>query len=161
MAPRLLVFAARGLQMSRLRRQGGFSVAEMVIVIALSSVTAASVVPVASTILNHHRLQTASREVAFEIARARMQAIGQNSFVRIVLEGNTRYARERSTDGATWVRDGSFRQLPRGVTLAAGDTGTPRFDRQGIGASSTVLTVSGSAGTKVLFTSILGRVKTQ
>lgn len=128
---------------------------------ALSSIAAASVVPVASTILTHHRLGAATREVAFEIARARMQAIGQNAFVRIVMQGQDRYGRERSLDGVTWQPDGEMRQLPKGVTLTPGSSGLPRFDRQGIGTSSTTLTVRNAAGQRTLFTSILGRVKTQ
>ncbi len=143
------------------KSQGGFSAAEIVIVMALSSIAAVSVVPVASTILNHHRLSTATRELAFEIARARMQAIGQNAHVRLVAIGSNSYMRERSTDGGTtWVADGALRELPSGIAIATGDTGMPRFDRQGIGTASSVIMVSGPAGVKTLTTNILGRVQT-
>ena len=144
--------------MKAIPRQAGYSVAELVTAIALSTALAGSVAPVASSILNQYRLANATRQLGFEVARARMEAIGQNVYVRITLVGTTQYKRERSTDsGATWSDDGVAVALPTGFTVAAGTTGTPRFDRQGLAQAATTLTVNGPRGQQTLSVNILGR----
>ena len=145
--------------MQRLSTSSGFSVAELVAVIGLCSVLSAALVPVASTIVGHHRLQAATRQLGFEIARARMQAVGQNAFVRIRLVDGGEYVRERSSDGVTFVADGLPIALPSGQAVSVGETGMPTFNRQGLAASSTTLVVSGPAGRRTLSVSVLGRVK--
>jgi Tfp pilus assembly protein FimT len=146
--------------MKRTRHDAGFSLGELLLVIGISALLAGVAVPVASVVLNHHRLATVTDRLAFEVARARMQAVGQNAFVRVELLGKDRYARQRSTDGVTYVQDGGTVVLPDGFSIAAGQTGVPRFDRQGVAPASTSLTVSGPTGTRVMSISVLGRVTT-
>lgn len=144
--------------MPRLHTASGFTVAELVTVIGLCSVLSAALVPVASTIVGHHRLQAATRQLSFEIARARMQAVGQNAFVRIRLVDGGEYVRERSSDGVTFVADGLPIALPSGQTVSTGESGMPTFNRQGLAASSSTLVVSGPAGQRTLSVNVLGRV---
>ena len=141
-----------------LRAQLGVTVGELIAVVGLCSLLSAAMVPVASVIVSHHRLQAASRQLSFEVARARMQAVGQNVFVRIRLVGTDQYVRERSADGTTFVGDGPPVSLPAGQQVTAGETGTPVFNRQGLAATSTTLFVSGPAGHKTLSINVLGRV---
>jgi hypothetical protein len=141
-----------------LRTQRGVTLGELIAVVALCSIVSAALVPAAAIVIGHHRLQAATRQLSFDIARARMQAVGQNVFVRIRLVSPTQYVRERSADGATFVADGPAIPLPDGQQVAAGDTGTPLFNRQGLAATSTTLIVSGPAGQHTLSISVLGRV---
>jgi Tfp pilus assembly protein FimT len=144
--------------MQSARRQAGYALSDLVLAVALATVIGAIAAPLASALLNHHRLATTSRSLAFEIARARMQAVGQNVFVRIALVGNGQYMRQRSTDGVTYEADGAPVSLPSGFSVAAGSSGLPRFDRQGMAPASTTLVISGPSGERTVRTSILGRV---
>lgn len=129
-------------------------------VIAIWAVFAATAMPVANRLVAQHRLSAASHQLGFAIAGVRMQAVGQNVFVRLVLVGDASYARERSVDGLTYVRDGAPIRLPAGVTVTAGTMGLPRFDRQGLAPTSTALTIASTAGTRTIYTNMLGRVTT-
>jgi Tfp pilus assembly protein FimT len=141
-----------------LRAQLGFTIGELIAVVGLCGLLSAAMVPVASVIVGHHRLQAATRQLSFEVSRARMQAVGQNVFVRIRLIGTDQYVRERSADGVAFVADGLPLSLPTGQQVTAGETGTPVFNRQGLAPASTSLFVSGPAGQHTLSISVLGRV---
>jgi hypothetical protein len=149
-----------GASMNRLALEAGYTVSEVITALAISIAVAGAAAPMASVILKQHQLVAASRRLGFEIGRARMQAVGQNRFVRITLVGTSQYKREYSDDGVTFVTDGPTTSLPVGFTLAAGSTGTPRFDRQGLASASTSITVSGPRGQQTVNTSVLGRVTT-
>ncbi len=144
--------------MRYLRTFLGFTVGELIAVVGLCSLLSAVLVPVASVIVGHHRLQAASRQLSFEVSRARMQAVGQNVFVRIRLVAVDQYVREHSSDGVSFVSDGPPVSLPAGQQVTAGETGAPTFNRQGLAATSTTLFVSGPAGSHTLSINVLGRV---
>ena len=131
---------------------------ELLVALGLSAAIAATAVPAASVILNQHRLVAITRQLGFEIARARMQAVGQNRFTRIALLNATQYQRQRSDDGVSYVADGPTVLLPSGFTAVAGGSGTPSFDRQGLAPTSTTLTVTGPRGQQTVATGVLGRV---
>lgn len=139
----------------------GFTIAEILVVVAAFGVVSLATVPIAGRIVAHHRLQAATRQMAFEVGRARMQAIGQNVFVRIVPLGDGWYARERSEDGVAWAADGEALELPRDIELLAGSTGLPTFNRQGLAPARTTLTVRGPAGERTLAVSVIGRVRVE
>ena len=67
------------------RTQLGFTVGELIVVVGMVGVLSLAMVPMASTVVGHHRLQAATRQLSFEVSRARMQAVGQNVFVRLSL----------------------------------------------------------------------------
>lgn len=142
-----------------LRTQRGFTLGELIVVIGMVGVISAAMAPMASTIVGHHRLQAATRQLSFEVSRARMQAVGQNVFIRLALVDPTHYVLERSTDGVTYVADGAAVRLPRGQTVVAGPTGLPGFNRQGLAPTSTTLVIRGPAGEHTLSISVLGRVR--
>jgi Tfp pilus assembly protein FimT len=146
--------------MNRRVNEAGYTVSEVITAVAISIAVAGTAAPMASVILRQHQMVATSRRLGFEIARARMQAVGQNRFVRITVVGTSQYKREYSDDGVSFVSDGPTTTLPVGFTLAAGSTGTPRFDRQGLAAASTSITVTGPRGQQTVNTSVLGRVTT-
>lgn len=142
-----------------LRARSGFTLGELIAVVAVCGIVSAALVPAAGMVIAHHRLQVATRQLSFDVARVRMQAVGQNVFVRLRLVSPSQYVRERSTDGVVFVADGPAISLPAGQRVVAGDTGAPLFNRQGLAAASTTLIVSGPAGQHTLTISILGRVR--
>jgi Tfp pilus assembly protein FimT len=145
----------------RTRNQAGYTIAEVLMCVAIATALALAAAPGVSAILNLHRLDTTARQLGFEITRARMEAVGQNVHVRITLVGSNQYKRERSTDsGATWSPDGVAVSVPAGFSLTAGGNGTPRFDRQGLAPSSTSITVVGPSGLRTVAINVLGAVTT-
>lgn len=142
-------------------RHAGFTVAELLVGIALVAIVAAVGTPIAAMWRNHYAFTSAVRQMAFEIGRLRMQAIGQNVFGRLRLDGTNRYVRERSTDGASFVADGPAVNLPPGVSaFAFGDP--PKFNRQGLADTDSWIVLIGydAEAYAVLHSNVLGRVDT-
>lgn len=151
----LTVAQAQGV-MSR-ATQKGFSVADMMTAICLAGIVSIMTFPVVSSLSSQYDLASATNQVAFEISRARMQAVGQNVFVRLRLaEG--RLVRERSADGVTFTQDGPLSTLPQNVSVSVGANGAPIFDRSGLAPATTVITLNNSRGQMTIQTSVLGRV---
>ncbi len=146
-------------QKSRLGN-AGFTLSEMITAVAVAGILAAVAAPVASKLVNRYRLSTATSQLAFEIARARMQAVGQNGFIRLRLEGGT-YVRQRSVDGVNYVQEGVVMELPSGVVAeVVYPSSGPSFNRQGLAPASTIIVLHNGAGYKTLYTNVLGRVTT-
>ena len=135
----------------------GFSLIELLVGLGLMATFALIATPVLSAFTGHYQLQAASEQLAFEIARARMQAIGQNVFTRVRVTGS-QYVRERSTDGATYVADDVMVDLPLGVTATAGVGGSPSFNRSGLAPATTTVTLQSDHGMRTVRTNVLGRV---
>jgi Tfp pilus assembly protein FimT len=145
----------------RSKKQAGYTIAEVLMVVAIAMALALAAAPGVGAILNLHRLDATARQLGFEITRARMEAVGQNVNVRITLVGSNQYKRERSSDsGATWSADGVTVSVPAGFALTAGETGTPRFDRQGLAPNSTSIIVFGPSGLRTVAINVLGAVTT-
>src|SRR5690242_11873429 len=90
----------------------GFSLLELLVVLALASVLAGI------GALNHQamqpglRLKTAARQVVMELKVARMQAVARNVNHRVVFpSGGTSYQRQRKT-GNVYIDDGMPVPLP-------------------------------------------------
>jgi len=126
---------------------------------ALMAVLSAIAVPNFSALGEQYRLTSAANQVAYEITWARMQAIGQHASMRLRLVNDASYVRERSTDGGlTWAQAEPPTPLPSGVRMSAGGSGGPTFNRNGIAAAATTITVWNGRGTKSVATNLLGRV---
>jgi len=143
---------------SRLRKNGGFSVTEMIVALSVAGVVASLAMPASGHLLDRYRLSSAVSQFKMEVGRARMQAIGQNRFVRIKSE-SWGYVREVSSDGVSYIQDESPRSLPKGVTLQFGSGGGPKFNRQGIAGSFSFVQISNSQGFRIVVVNILGRVE--
>ena len=137
--------------------QGGFSLVEVSVGVGLLAIVSGIATPVASQYLERYRFIGATNQLAFEISRARMQAVGQNVFMRIRLDGPY-YLRERSLDGVRFVPDGMVTALPKGIEAYVGQTGAPSFNRNGVAVVATEITLHGDHIQKTIRTNILGRV---
>ena len=141
-----------------MNRQRGFTLIEMLVAIGLMLVVSAIATPVASTIFNRYEFTSAVEQLAFEISRARMQAVGQNGNVRIRMTTGG-YVRETDLNNTNnWSQEGAAVTLPDGITMSAGTTGTPQFNRNGIATATTSITLTRSGQQKLVRTSVVGRV---
>lgn len=146
---------------ARCRRTAGFTVAELVATLSILAIVGAVAVPIFASWRDHYAFDSTVRQMTFEIGRARMQAIGQNAFVRLRLSGAGQFVRERSDDGVTFTPDGAAIALPASMSaVLEGDA--PSFNRQGLanGDSSIVLSDHSSANRATLHSNVLGRVTT-
>jgi prepilin-type N-terminal cleavage/methylation domain-containing protein len=119
------------------RGQGGFSIVELLIVVAVIAIMAAVALPNLAGYLRNYRIRGASQQVAGEIQNARMKAITQN-----VNRGITFAVVD--ADSYRWVSDdaeargddpylGTLLDLPTNVRFdqAAGGATSIRFNRLG------------------------------
>jgi len=114
--------------------------------------------PKLSAFFAEYQLMSATNQVGFEIIRTRMQAVGQNRFVRIRMVSETEYLREKSADGTTWSIDGVLLNLPRGVT-ATTTSAQVQFDRRGYATvNNSVVLRTGLGQVKTVATNVIGRV---
>ncbi len=143
-----------------MRRIGnrGFSLIQLTVALGMAGVLSATAAPVTGMYLKRYRLSTATGQVAFELARARMQAVAQSAFVRVRFPDSTHYVRERSTDNVTFAADGPVMALPNGVS-ASGVT-TITFQRTGMIPATVYLTLTNGTVSKTVYTNVLGRVTT-
>jgi type II secretion system protein H len=142
--------------MKAAHRQKGFTLIEMLVVTAVMAVVASIAVPSAVRLVAIYQLSGAVNDVAFEINRAKMQAVSQNTFVRLVVkDGGTLYRQTAPSSSGSWTDATGFVRLPRNTS--ASGTG-PTFGRNGLASSGGVIEVRNGAGAKTVHYNILGRV---
>jgi Tfp pilus assembly protein FimT len=128
------------------------------VAISLSSILAGVAIPATGDLLDSYRLSSAAKQLSTQIGRARMQAIGQRMFVRLIIQGNGNYVLLRSSDGVSYSMTGATMSLPDGVVVSVGATGAPFFNRQGQSATGSVITLTNGKGQKTVTMNVLGRV---
>ena len=138
-------------------QQRGFTFLEMVVTVAVMLVLSAVAAPVASSFYNEYQFTGEVERLAFEVARARMQAVAQRTNMRVRLT-TTGYIREKSSDGVTWTSADKTVKWSSGTSATAGSAGSPRFATSGLATASTDITVTRGSRTKTIHTSIVGRV---
>ena len=143
--------------MKRQRSQRGFSFVELVVALVFAAILGLMAAPNVGALFAKYQLMSASNQLGFDVARARMQAVGRNCFARIKMQNATQYARETSTDGNTWSNRVTT-NLPKGVT-AAPTSGEVRFDRRGFATVNNSIALSNTAQqAKTVRTSLVGQV---
>ncbi len=142
----------------KFRDQRGFTILDTITAMALSGLVLAMAQPVTSQLLNQYRLRGAASQVAMELARARMQAVAQNTFVRMRFTGNSTYILETSRDGAAYTTCSEPVSLPSGVALLSDSAGSLTFNRQGFVQNNTSLSIANSRGRRTISMNSIGRV---
>lgn len=127
----------------------GFTLVEMLT--ALSIGVALSFVAVPNLLEFHrgYRLTAAANQVAYDIARARMKAVGEHRIHRVWVgtgSQSDRYRLERSDDGVVFTADGPTILLPGGLRFSNQQEQTLTFSRQGVGTAAVELIVQGDTG---------------
>ncbi|MHB8835727.1 MAG: pilus assembly FimT family protein [Candidatus Methylomirabilia bacterium] len=106
------------------RRQAGFSLVELTIVVAIIGILAAIGIPSLIRTLPRVKLANNTRTLANEIASLRMQAIAKSTEFRMVFDAaNNRYTLEKA-NGAAWTNYGGATTYGSDITSVSGFTPT-------------------------------------
>ena len=96
----------------------GFSLAELLTAMGLSAVLLAIAAPRLPTYYAQLEVAGSAKQIAVELHRARMKAVGENAFYRLTFSNDGTYIRQASQDGATFTNDGPTGVLPTGVQFS-------------------------------------------
>jgi prepilin-type N-terminal cleavage/methylation domain-containing protein len=113
------------------KKSAGFSLTELVIVIAVGLVLTAMAIPQFLAMLQAGRMTSDARSIASQLSLARMRAasLGEPARVNFNLAANT-YTMELCTSlcntaNATYIAEGGTQYLSQGVSYGAGGVATP------------------------------------
>ena len=145
--------------------RNGFSLIEMIVVMAIISVLAGITIPVYLSMQPSIRLNGAARQLMGDLMWARMQAISQNNEFRIIYKDNRRYTilDDDNNDGvntageAIIVKD--IQNKYYDVIYSSSNTNDLIFFPRGNATNLTTITLTNISGTKKVSVSITGRVK--
>lgn len=146
-------------------RQTGFTLMEMMIVIAVIAIGAAIAIPAFTSMLPGMRLNGAARMVAGDLMAARMKAVKLNQRTKVFFDNAHQYRICDDADNDGTVDDGEGDVISRDihneyhdVNLDLDNTGDPVFSPRGTATNRTI-TLQNSEGSKSITITIAGRVK--
>jgi Tfp pilus assembly protein FimT len=118
------------------KHEKGFSVMEILLVLALITVMLLIAIPLFSRLIKNYRVQTSATQLAVQMRFARNAAVKQKLKHRIVIdEGTSTYKVEKETDfdsGTFEVIENMDFNLPEGVTInETSDDGPITFNSRG------------------------------
>jgi prepilin-type N-terminal cleavage/methylation domain-containing protein len=145
-------------------RGRGFSLIELIVVVALASILAALGVLAHQAVRPGLNLSMAARQVVMDLKVARMQAIARNTAQRVVFtSGGSRYQPQRKM-GASYIDEGAAVELPSGIVVmdcnAAGSAIGFR-PRGNAGTFGTVTIANARGEVRRVIVDIAGQVRVQ
>jgi len=152
--------------MSLHNKQSGFTLIEMMIVIAIMGIFAGIAIPNFLSYMPKHRLNGAARQVMGDLMAARMQAVSQNNDFKVLFDisiNNHEYTildddnNDGNIDVGEWTQTKDIQSEYSDVTFS-NVTADPIFRPRGT-AYGTTITLTNSAGSKYVKVAITGRVK--
>ncbi len=143
-------------------RTAGFTLMEMLVVVAVLSIMAAVAIPSFMSLLPGMRLNGAARQVLGDLLTARMKAVKLNHRTKVFFDNSYDYRicddadkNETVASGEGDVENKSIQTEYPDVTLSA--TTDPVFQARGT-ANGTTVTLTNSSGSKTVKVAITGRV---
>ena len=150
----------------RLINHHGFSLAELLIVVALITVLGSIVFPGMQATLEAYRLNSAAYLIEGKLMDTKLNAIKRNRLVRLALDLGGRGYRIRTKDPVTgeWVDlEGTENYLPSGVTFATSSPPTIEFTSMGrlnpLAAATLTLEGAGGEQTTTISVSTSGKIE--
>ena len=145
--------------------KSGFTLIEMMIVIAVFAIVAAIAIPAFMSLLPGMRLNGAARQIMGDLMAARMDAVKQNNEVRVFFNspGTNQYQilddddNDGISDTGEAITTKNIRDNYHDVTFTS--TNNPIFHPRGTATSLSTITLRNSDGTKTVTVSITGRVR--
>jgi len=147
-----------------LNQDRGFTLVEMMIVIAVMAILAAIAAPSYQTFMAQRRLGGAARQIMSDLMSARMKAVSMNQMVKVSLPDNHHYEIWNDANGDGTVADNEGDDIARDIQTDYHDvtfssTANPLFYARGTAHGGATITVSNSAGSKDISLAFTGRVK--
>ena len=127
---------------SRVDGQRGFTLAELMVALAVIGIVSIVATPLFITFLRASETRGASQEVAALLHQARELAIARNTDYRVEVEpDNNRLRFVRTSDNLAWIGPGTdaqgYRRLENQVRLV-NVTANPTFNHLGTGGAGTI-----------------------
>jgi type IV fimbrial biogenesis protein FimT len=148
------------------KNQSGFTLMELILVVAVMGIVAAIAIPSFMALLPAMRVNGAARQVMSDLMDARMEAVKQNHEFKVFFLNNHEYKilDDNDSDG---VDDGGL-EISRTIDIqdnykdvTLSDTGDPVFSPKGTATNLSTITVQNASGSKTVSISIAGRVKVE
>lgn len=147
------------------KRESGFTLIEMMIVIAVLAIMATIAIPSFMSLMPGMRLNGAARQIMGDLMAARMNAVKQNNEVRVFFNspGANQYQilddddNDGTADTGEAITTKNIQDNYEDVTFTS--TNNPIFHPKGTATSLATITLQNSSGTKKVTVSIAGRVK--
>ena len=145
-------------------KQSGFTLIELIVIIAIVAVFAAIAIPNYLAWLPKSRLNGAARQVMGDLMAARMKAVSQNNKFKIFFLANGHdYMilddddNDGTADGGEWTETKNIQNQYHDVTFSA--TTNPIFYPRGTAYGSTITLTNSAGSTKDVKVHLTGRVK--
>ena len=142
--------------------QNGFSLIELIVVVAILAVIAGVAIPVYTGMKPSIRLSGATSQVMGDLMWARMRAVSQNNEYKIFFLDDRRYQILDDDNGNGNIDSGEY-SITKDIQEKYGDvtytsTANPIFHPRGNAAPAASITLANSHGTRTVTIAITGRV---
>ncbi|NUO08118.1 MAG: GspH/FimT family pseudopilin [Candidatus Brocadia sp.] len=144
--------------------QRGFSLIEMIVVVAILAISTGIAIPVYIAMKPSIRLNGATRQIMGDLMWARMQAISQNNEFKVFFLDNHRYlildddiTENGNIDDGELIIKKDIHDEYYDVTFNS--TNEPIFHPRGNASNLATITITNFSGTKTVAVAITGQVK--
>jgi type IV fimbrial biogenesis protein FimT len=145
--------------------ESGFTLAELIIVMAIFGILTAIAIPTLVSMMPKYRLNGAARQVMGDLMAARMKAVSLNKKVKVFFFNDHQYkvCDDENNNGKVSDGEGDVQTIDiqieyPDVKFDLNKTSDPTFSPRGTATNRTI-TLQNSSGSKKITISIAGRVK--
>lgn len=141
----------------------GFTLAELLVVIALGGILTGLAVLGFSQLLPKYRLDGATATVRSDLYNAKIRAANHKRQYRVKFnaDGYSILQGDKSSGSTVWtvIRSRVIASEYEGVTIDTGSTSNPTFQPRGTATNNTIVVQNAQGGTRTITVTLAGRVK--